>query len=170
MSKYIELARKLRALAEKGVGGERVNAEQQLRNLMEKHGITIDDLEAEEKKYHVFEVPRHHRKLFDQIAYTILGLGFMRAELKDNEGQLAVETTAAKAVEIDSKFQFYMRAWEEELEVFFIAFVKKNALYIESEAPTSARDLSLEEIRKHLEAELVAQGIKKRIFRTQING
>lgn len=170
MSKYIELARKLRALAEKGVGGERVNAEQQLRNLMEKHGFTIDDLEAEETKYHLFQVPHHHKKLFKQIAYSVLGFGFRFAELNDTPDEMAVETTAAKAVEIESKFQFYMSAWEEELDLFFLAFVKKNDLYHDSAPTATARDLSLEELRKHMEAELVAQGITKRIFRTQING
>lgn len=45
MEKYIELAKKLKELADRGTGGEKVNAEQQLTRLMEKHGITLEDIE-----------------------------------------------------------------------------------------------------------------------------
>ncbi len=48
MSKIITLAKKLHALAERGVGGEKINAEYKLKELCQKHNISLDDLESEE--------------------------------------------------------------------------------------------------------------------------
>ena len=42
-----ELLRKVKALAERGVGGEAKNAEEMLARLMEKYGISEDELGGE---------------------------------------------------------------------------------------------------------------------------
>ena len=50
MSKYIELAKKLKALADRGIGGEKINAEKMLNALMKKHKISIEDIEGEKQE------------------------------------------------------------------------------------------------------------------------
>lgn len=47
--KVLKLARKLQALSERGIGGEKVNAENQLEKLMLKHNFCMEDLEQEER-------------------------------------------------------------------------------------------------------------------------
>lgn len=49
------LLKKIRALAERGVGGEADNAEEILRRLMEKYGVSEDELDEEERRRHDFE-------------------------------------------------------------------------------------------------------------------
>ena len=46
------LLKKIRALAERGVGGEADNAEEILRRLMEKYGVSEDELDEEERRWH----------------------------------------------------------------------------------------------------------------------
>ena len=46
--KYLELARKLKALADKGIDGEKYNAQKQLDKIMKKYGIRMEDLELQE--------------------------------------------------------------------------------------------------------------------------
>ncbi len=43
--KYIILAKKLKAMAERGESGERYNAQRQLDRIMQKHGITKEELD-----------------------------------------------------------------------------------------------------------------------------
>ncbi len=41
MDKIIELAKKLKALSERGEGGEKLNADRMLKDLMNKHDISL---------------------------------------------------------------------------------------------------------------------------------
>ena len=58
MSKNIELAKKLKALADKGIGGEKSNAEAMLNNLMKKHNITIEEIEGEKLMDFFFKIEK----------------------------------------------------------------------------------------------------------------
>lgn len=67
---------RVKALAERGVGGEKENAEALLNRLMAKYGISEEDIEdTAERDYFI----RYHnfweRKLIVQIAYKHLGSG-----------------------------------------------------------------------------------------------
>ena len=54
--KYIILAKKLKALADKGIDGERVNAQKMLDTLMRKHNLTITDIEGEKTDDYFFSL------------------------------------------------------------------------------------------------------------------
>ncbi len=56
MDKYIELAKKLKAHADRGFDGEKINAEKMLNRLLEKHGITIEDIEQDKKSDYFFNL------------------------------------------------------------------------------------------------------------------
>lgn len=43
-SKYLELAKKIKALADRGVGGEKINAAAMLELHMTRHGITMENI------------------------------------------------------------------------------------------------------------------------------
>lgn len=47
MDKKRELLQKLKALADRGVGGEKVNAQRKLDEYMRKHGYTLEDLDEQ---------------------------------------------------------------------------------------------------------------------------
>ena len=73
--KTIQRIKKLQALAERGVGGEKETAAKMLQRLLEKNGIsTLEELEKEEIEYFLFSYNgRHEIKLLKQCMYKVLG-------------------------------------------------------------------------------------------------
>lgn len=68
-----DLLRKLKALAEKGVGGEKINAQKKLEALMQKNGITEDELDEETAIECLFNISGiRERRLLMQIIYKVL--------------------------------------------------------------------------------------------------
>ena len=82
MTEREELLRRLervKALAERGVGGEKENAEALLNRLMAKYGISEEDIEdTAERDYFIRYYNFWERKLIVQIAYKHLGSGIDR--------------------------------------------------------------------------------------------
>lgn len=73
--KTIQRIKKLQALAERGIGGEKETAAKMLQRLLEKNGIsTLEELEKEEVEYFLFSYKgRHEIKLLKQCIYKVLG-------------------------------------------------------------------------------------------------
>ena len=67
MEKNIELAKKLKALSDRGVGGEKINAEKLLNDLLKKHGLTIEDVEGEKTDVYCFKASGIYAQLLLQI-------------------------------------------------------------------------------------------------------
>lgn len=102
MSKCLDLAKKLKALADRGVGGEKINAEVKLRELMDKHGFTMLDIEGDKVDYHKFKVMPGYTKLFAQIVVTIVGKGYDIFSERGKKNVLVLQTTSAIAIEVET--------------------------------------------------------------------
>lgn len=133
--KVLELAKKLKALADKGIQGEKDNAKAMLEKYMVKHNITLQDIEGEVVKSHSFKVPVKHFKLFLQIVANVMNNVHCLFD-SQAKGYKIVDCSDEQAIEIQAKFDFYVRAYTRELEettrIFFKAFVQKNKLYRDS--------------------------------------
>lgn len=107
------MLKKIRALAERGVGGEADNAEEILRRLMEKYGVSEDELDEEERRRHDFEYHgKEQEKLLRQVVYKVTG-GYAynlvyRASGRKVKTRLGADCTAAEKVEIEFLFDFYI--------------------------------------------------------------
>lgn len=128
------LLKKMRALAERGVGGEADNAEEILRRLMEKYGVSEDELDEEERRRHDFEYHgKEQEKLLRQVVYKVTG-GYAynlvyRASGRKVKTRLGADCTAAEKVEIEFLFDFYTRLWERERDAFLSAFIQKHRIF-----------------------------------------
>ena len=128
------LLKKIRALAERGVGGEADNAEEILRRLMEKYGVSEDELDEEERRRHDFEYHgKEQEKLLRQVVYKVTG-GYAynlvyRASGRKVKKRLGADCTAAEKVEIEFLFDFYTRLWERERDAFLSAFIQKHRIF-----------------------------------------
>lgn len=128
------LLKKIRALAERGVGGEADNAEEILRRLMEKYGVSEDELDEEERRRHDFEYRgKEQEKLLRQVVYKVTG-GYAynlvyRASGRKVKTRLGADCTAAEKVEIEFLFDFYTRLWERERDAFLSAFIQKHRIF-----------------------------------------
>lgn len=113
-----DLLRKLKALAEKGVGGEKINARKKLEALMQKNGITEDELDEETIIECVFDYSSvRERRLLGQIAYG------------RRKRRFGCKATLAQKIEIEFLFDFYKRLYKREEEFFFDTFIQKHELY-----------------------------------------
>lgn len=128
------LLKKIRALAERGVGGEANNAEEILRRLMEKYGVSEDELNEEERRRHDFEYHgKEQEKLLRQVVFKVTG-GYAynlvyRASGRKVKTRLGADCTAAEKVEIEFLFDFYTRLWERERAAFLSAFIQKHRIF-----------------------------------------
>lgn len=136
------LLKKIKALAERGVGGEAENAEAILARLMKKYGIEEDELDEQIRRRHDFEYHgKEQEKLLRQVVYKVTG-GYAYSLRYTESGrkvktQLGADCTPAEKVEIEFLFDFYARLWERERDAFLAAFIQKHRLFSMREgAPT----------------------------------
>lgn len=73
--KTIARIKKLQALAERGVGGEKETAQRMLDKMLKENGITtLKELENEEYEYTLFSYNgKHEIKLLRQCMYKVMG-------------------------------------------------------------------------------------------------
>ena len=118
---------RVKALAERGVGGEKENAEALLNRLMAKYGISEEDIEdTAERDYFI----RYHnfweRKLIVQIAYKHLGSGHCCGTVGTQSGRPHKE---------------------EELAIFYSAFISKNDIFPPPELASPSDDDEIDLVR-----------------------
>lgn len=171
MSNYIELAKKLHALANGGVSGEKQNAERALNALMQKHGITMEQLEENILDWREFKRPIAHAVLFHQVAMAVVGnRGRSYRESAHNKRSLVyMETTVSEQIEIQTKFDFYLNAYKAEQEALLNAFVMRHNLYNKDSEGKTADELSMEELQKIAKAANLARGMEHHEYLKALN-
>lgn len=154
MSK-IDLLRKLRALAESGCDGEKINAQKKFDELMAKYGITDDELEDEEVQDWFFKIHGdRERRLLAQIVYKVLNeKGACHAVGNRVTGRVirtkvACFATKAQKIEIEMLFDFYKRLYKKEEEFFFDTFIQKHSLFGELKDGEEGQEMSGEDYFK----------------------
>lgn len=71
--KKIDLLKKLKTLAEQGVGGEKETAQKKLKQLMQKYDVEEELSDETEEKYEFTFHGEFERRLLLQVGYKILG-------------------------------------------------------------------------------------------------
>lgn len=163
--KYIELAKKLKALADQGIGGEKINAKSKLDALIHKLGLTIEDLGIDEVKEFSFKIGAVRRKFFNQISASVTGNGYRFY----SKTKVFCNCTQAEAIEIQLKFNFYWPEFRRQRDTFFLAFIKANHLY-RAGVTKKWDDLTQEQQRQYEEVSRMAQGVDTLEFRKQLKG
>lgn len=150
-----ERLKKLYALAMRGVGGEREQAQAILEKLLKKYSMTLDELDDDiindyELEYHGAE----QEKLLKQTIYKVTddkhSFGSMRYTYSGRKcrTKLYVTCTAAQKAEIEFLFAFYVRVWEKEREALLQAFIQKHQIFGNLKDGEKATELSPEELEK----------------------
>lgn len=163
MNHKIKLLQKLKRLAADGVGGEKINAEKMLKQLMQKYNISDLDLEQDkiEQRYIKISRLKIHQRLFMQVLSTFditthYGKGVHRW----------VDCTAAQHIEIEAKYNFYLNHFKKDFEVFYLAFLQANSLFPKKSDNES--EPTRDEIKKWERASLMSFGMDKHAFKKQI--
>ena len=129
-----ELVKKIKALAENGVGGEKENAQKLLGELMRKYNIKEEEIEDDVIKEFDFKLPKIFKAsaLASQVLYSIVGKevesGKTIYQWKDNK-KLFVRCTTAEFLEFEAKLKFYAYHFKIESERFYSAFIQANRIF-----------------------------------------
>ena len=140
------LLKKIRTLAERGVGGEAENAEKLLAHISE------DELDADIRERNDFEYHgKEQKKILRQVVYKVTGGNayelYYTATGRKVKTQLGADCTPAEKVEIEYLFDFYKRLWEKEKEAFLAAYIQKHRIFA-IRTDIEPQEISLEEALK----------------------
>ena len=175
---------KMKAMAERGVGGERAAADRLLREIAAKHGISLDDIESEVEREHIVDIQKSwQRQIFVQL------LGLMRIEqygdryadklslFKRNQyvqtrgrtsrGRMRRRTVAcyytvctdAQWLEVTAKYAVLCADYERQIKAFPLAFLMRNDLLMPFNP--NGKTPSAKEDEQYCTAETLAAGIQK---------
>lgn len=155
MTNKQELLKKLKALAEAGIGGEKINAQKKLDELIKKYNISEEDLTDDilidcEFTYH----GKTEKRLLNQIIYKVTnernnsyGFVYTYSE-RICRTKRGCRATKAQKIEIEFLFDFYKKLYKKEEELFLIAFIQKHELFGELKDGEQPQERSEEEILK----------------------
>ena len=160
--KLIQRIKKLQALAERGVGGEKETAERMLQRMLEKNGIhSLEELETDKYEYTLFSYKGEHElTLLQQCIYKVLTNAGDRScyRTRGTRQKIGIYCTKAQKIEIELEFEFYRNLFYEELKTFVTAFIQAQGIF-----PPDAPKGSLNRLNeKDMKMVLMAQGIDKR--------
>ena len=172
----MERIKAVKALADRGVGGENINAQAALEKMMQKYGVTEADLELERVETVFF--PYHdelERRILIQVIFSVTGksaFGCVGAVSGRKRKKYGTDCTAAQRLEIEFNHKFFYEAAKKEFEVFLYAFYMKNRIFppdgIAPEQET--KELTKEELEEILRAEQMAATMEKYTPRKAIGG
>lgn len=169
MSNIIDLAKKLKALADRGVGGEKANAVDLLAKHCQKHNLTLEELFEDKKSHHTYTIRDDQKNLFYQILKNVgssIGIWKIKSKYqKEMAGNVEIECTDAQFIEFDAKWAIYSKLYDEEQEIFYSAFIQANHLYCEGKPDTEPTVEEKRNARRVLE---MAQSIKTQAYRKQL--
>lgn len=165
--KLLEKLGALKSLAERGVNGEKSNAEERLRYLMKKHGISEEELEdAGARVYWIAFKTDYEKRLLCQLAYMRLGSGhsfkYVSSSTKRTHKKVGIHCTPAQYIEIEADFAFYREALAEEMDVFYSAFINKNDLFPPPELDNIDEDYRNTDIKRSEKVRAMMRGIEHR--------
>ena len=135
--------RKVQALAEQGVDGEKESAEKRLAEMMEKYDITWEDLGKEEEIIFWYTAKGKDWKM---LINQILGINGIRHAFVEPNGQdkntkflrscadrprganVVMICSRVKFIELTTAYEIYQRSFDEHYESFIYAFLFRNNL------------------------------------------
>ena len=133
--KKIDLLKKLKTLAEQGIGGEKETAQKKLEQLMQKYNVEEQELSDDVVERYEF---RYHgefeKRLLLQVGYKVLGKKIKEKmyEYRRGTGKKTtriIECTKAEALRIRIEHEFYCNLWKEEQDFLFECFIQKHRIF-----------------------------------------
>lgn len=171
-----ELIKKIKALADKGVGGEKANAQKLLKELMLKYNIQEEDIEEEALKDFEFSLPKFFNsfKLAVQVLYSVIGdidenKGFYFIYTRSGRRKYRLRCTTAEFLEFEAKYKFYSYHFKIEADRFYSAFLQANVIFPPN-SKIKERKNEPELTEEDLKMLQLARNLEKHDYRLQIEG
>lgn len=171
-----KLLQKIKQLALHGYGGEKANAQELLQRLMKKYNISESDLNDDPIVTWTYKEPnKKSDKFLNKLFWQLLVLTVESLKIDKNDarmyrekGSITFKTPLSFKLEFTTVYEFYSLNFTKDLDVFYLAFLKKNNLLIERK-DTDAKPTQ-KDIEEHMDADLMSMGLRKHELRKQISG
>lgn len=141
-----EKLKQIQALAEKGVGGEKENAARMLKHLLDKHSLTMDDLQqrikVEERVPHDFQYRNSAEKAILMQLYARLS-GNNEVRYWKGRNYLTFALTESENERLREEYRIFRKAWKEEVQLLLNAFIQKHELFAPSTGDCPKNDIDL---------------------------
>lgn len=133
-SELLARLNKIKALADRGVGGEKENAEALLSRLLKKYNVKEEDLILDTPSEHEFRFwGQYGDRLFSQVVYSIVpNATVYHYKYKRNCHSRFVTCTEAEAIEIKETFEFYRHHLDEGFKNYYLAFIMREEIFPEN--------------------------------------
>jgi hypothetical protein len=123
-----EQLRKIHALSESGIGGERENAKRMLESLCRKYKVTVEQiLDPERRKFRFARPAKHEWALFLQCFAFIAQKHTIHYRKRGRS--IWVELTNVEFLDLRSCFEHYRKLFNAELDALSLAFAGKYKLF-----------------------------------------
>lgn len=171
MDKKIEILKKLKALADRGIGGEKENAELLLKKYMKKYNISSKEINEDEKKKIYLNFKNEiELKLSSQILYAFFNDSpIYKQKEKGKRAKYYTILTTSQEIEFRYIYSVYLESFKKQELIFYRAFINKNNIF-PKEANTDINKVSQEEREEIIKASMMSQGIEKTNIRKCIGG
>lgn len=127
METLIEKLRKIEALARSGVDGERENAQKLLDDLCRKHGVTPEELAAEQTKPHFFTVKNANEvALLRQCAIHVCGTSRVQNACQGKRHTFWL--TAAQGIDVKDCFEHHRKPFAQHMDDAASAYILRNKI------------------------------------------
>ena len=174
---------KVKALADRGTEGEKINAEKMLKSLMDKYGIKDEDIIDDKVELYLIDTESEmFIQLLVQVSNSVSGKDLKMFNLNnspktakkelsklgygDATANVAIECTKAQFLEIKMMFDIDKQDLNSQLDVFMYAYFSKNGLLAKPKEGEEHKQLTEEELNKIYKAAKMAYGIdKKQIYK-----
>jgi len=169
MNKKMEVLKKLRELSERGIGGEKENAEKLLKKYMKKYNISEDQI-LKDKERTVYITLKNEIEL--RLASQILYAFFNKAPLyKINNARVKYYTKLTTAQEIEFRYMYsvYLEDFKKQELIFYRAFINKNRIF-SKDVNSDMSKIPDEELAEIIRASKMQDGIEITQIRKSIGG
>lgn len=171
MDKKIEILKKLKALADRGIGGEKENAELLLKKYMKKYNISEKELNKdEEKKVYITLKNEIELKLASQILYAFFNNSpLYKHKEKGKRAKYYTILTTSQEIEFRYMYSIYLESFKKQELIFYRAFISKNNIF-PKDVNTDMNEVSDEEREEMIKASMMQNGIEITQIRKCIGG
>lgn len=155
METIISKLKKIKELAERGEAGEAQAAKAMLITLLQKHGLTLEDIQDEKTQKYTFRYAFADEKdlMLQCISKVADDPKLSYSYRRDRKKEFFVELTEWQYVESKDLIKFHLKQYrdkkKERMQSFFSAYLSRHALFAES-SKGEAPKLTEEEIRRIL--------------------
>jgi len=165
-----EIIKKLKALSDRGVAGEKENATKLLQKLMKKYGISEEEIQKEELKVvNVTLKNKAERKICVQILYAYFNHAILYQQ-KNKRTTYYTKLTAAQEIEFKYMLSIYLDSFYKEQDILISAFIQKNDIFPDDEEAVEQDVQTKESRQRALKKSAMMTFMEKTQIRKALNG